>query len=118
MDCYNYLTSKWDVTKLPTMYISHHKNFDYNYKILENSYNIRILDININKLHKNKNNKYIKEFGNNIVNKLIDVYYDIVIEMFENTKFEQKNQQGQQVAIVELTKPIYQLVLERVFFLY
>ena len=26
--------------------------------------------------------------------------------MFENTKFEQKNQQGQQVAIVELTKPI------------
>jgi len=27
-------------------------------------------------------------------------------EMFENTKFEQKNQQGQQVAIVELTKPI------------
>jgi len=86
-DCYQYLTPEWDITKLPTMYISHYIDMNYEYKINENLYALN-MSVNINDLYNDPNNKYIKNFGIQIVNDLLDMYYKMVYEYFETKDYK------------------------------
>lgn len=75
------LGDEWDLTKLPTLYISHYHNTTYNYTINKSQKNIE-MNINLQQLYSDPNYQYIKNTGNNLILKIIDSYYDIIQSSF------------------------------------
>ena len=86
-DCYDFLTEEWNLTKLPTLFISYHNNIKYDYIIDESTYTIQ-LNLDINDICKDENYKYIKSFGITIINELINSYYDICSINYTNSSYK------------------------------
>lgn len=85
-DCLNYLPD-WNLTKLPTLYISHKYDINYDYNINEENYSIS-MNLNYQTMIKDQNYLYLKKIGNNIINKVIQSYYDISEKKFLENNFE------------------------------
>ena len=85
-DCLNYLPD-WNLTKLPTLYISHKYDINYDYNINEENYSIS-MNLNYQTMIKDPNYLYLKKIGNNIINKVIQSYYDISEKKFLENNFE------------------------------
>ena len=66
LDCLNYLPD-WNLTKLPTLYISHKYDINYDYNINEENYSIS-MNLNYQTMIKDPNYLYLKKIGNNIIN--------------------------------------------------
>ena len=81
------LNYKWDLTQLPTLYISHKFDVDYSYEIHEEFYNIS-MNINYKNICNDPNYIYLKKNGINIINQLIQSYYDICELKFMNSNYE------------------------------
>ena len=81
LDVYNFLGVDWNITKLNTLYISHHYDIKQSYDINENNYTINI-NTNLFDLYYNKNYIYIQNFGNHILNQIIQSYFDNSIKFF------------------------------------
>ena len=81
------LNYKWDLTQLPTLYISHKFDIDYSYEIHEDFYNIS-MNINYKNICNDPNYLYLKKNGINIINQLIQSYYDICELKFMNSNYE------------------------------
>jgi hypothetical protein len=81
------LNYKWDLTQLPTLYISHKFDIDYSYEIHEEFYNIS-MNINYKNICNDSNYLYLKKNGINIINQLIQSYYDICELKFMNSNYE------------------------------
>ena len=81
------LGSDWDLTTLPTMYISDFKDFKYSYKINLEQKNIS-MDLNIKQINSDPNTLYIKQFGNQLITDIIESYYHIIESSFENNDFD------------------------------
>ena len=86
-DCLNILNNKWDITQLPTLYISHKYDIHNDYNIHEDTYNIS-MSLNYNNMYNDPNFNYIKKFGIHIINNLIQSYYDICESKFSNSNYE------------------------------
>jgi hypothetical protein len=84
LQIFNY---KWDLTQLPTLYISHKYDVNYTYEIHEDQYNIS-MNINYKNICNDPNYIYLKKNGINIINKLIQSYYDICEINFMNSNYE------------------------------
>ena len=82
----NFLGSNWDLTKLPTLYISHFYNIDYKYTINESLKNIS-MNINLQDLYNDPNYIYIKNTGNQLITEITNSYYKIIETSFLNNDF-------------------------------
>mgnify|MGYP001213657019 FL=1 len=80
-DCLLYLSDKWDLTKLPTLYISHKYEKKYECKINEETYSIS-MNLNYPDIVSDLNYLYIKTRGIEIINNVIQSYYDITLVKF------------------------------------
>ena len=85
-DC-KILGDDWDLTKLPTLYISNYSETTYKYSINEVDKNIN-MNINMKELQSDKNFKYIEHFGNTLVEYIINSYYEITLLNFENANYK------------------------------
>lgn len=85
-DC-KILGDEWDLTRLPTLYISNYVETDYKYTINEADKNIN-MSINMKDLQADENFKYIEHFGNKLVKYIIDSYYEITLLKFENQDYK------------------------------
>lgn len=81
------LNNKWDLTQLPTLYISHKHDIDYKYNIHEDTYSIS-MDLNFNTMYNDPNIQYIKKNSLDICNKLIQSYYDISEYYFSISNYD------------------------------
>ena len=81
------LNNKWDLTQLPTLYISHKYDINYKYNIHEDSYTIS-MDSNFNTMYNDPNFVFIKKNGLNITNQIIQSYYDICESKFSVSHYE------------------------------
>ena len=86
LDCYEFLTEDWNLTKLPTLFISYYENIKYDYEIDENTYNIN-LNINTTDIYNDLNYKYIQQFGIKIINEIINSYYDMSLIYFDKSDY-------------------------------
>ena len=68
-------------------YISHKVDIDYSYEIHEEFYNIS-MNINYKNICNDSNYLYLKKNGINIINQLIQSYYDICELKFMNSNYE------------------------------
>jgi len=82
----NFLGNNWDLTKLPTLYISHFYNIDYKYTINESLKNIS-MNINLQDLYNDPNYIYIKNTGNQLITEITNSYYKIIETSFLNNDF-------------------------------
>jgi len=73
-DVYNFLGNDWNITKLPTLYISHYKNNNINYTIDTDNFNIS-MNINFTDIYNDPNYIYTYNFGIDILNKIINTYF-------------------------------------------
>lgn len=80
-DILTILNNKWDITQLPTLYISHKYDVEYKYTIHEKSYTIS-MDLNFNTIYNDPNFNFIKKNGIDISNQLIQSYYNICESKF------------------------------------
>ena len=76
-----FLGDDWDLTKLPTLYISHHYNTIYNYTINKTQKNIE-MKINLQQLYSDPNYEYIKNTGNHLLIQIINSYFNIIESSF------------------------------------
>lgn len=83
----DFLGPNWDLTLLPTLYINHQHNIKYNYKIDTQQKNIN-MNINIQTLYDDPNYLYIKKFTNELITKIIDSYYKIINQKFQQSDFK------------------------------
>tara|TARA_B110000902_G_C14257749_1_gene568595 strand:- start:884 stop:2167 length:1284 start_codon:yes stop_codon:yes gene_type:complete len=83
LQIFNY---KWDLTQLPTLYISHKYDVDYKYEICEEFYNIS-MNINYNTICNDPNYIYLKKNGINLINQVIESYYNISELNFMNNNY-------------------------------
>jgi len=86
-DILDILNNKWDLTQLPTLYISHKYDIKYEYQIHEEQFNIS-MNINYNNICNDPNYIYLKKKGSNIINEIIQSYYDICELKFMNSNYE------------------------------
>ena len=86
-DILTILNNKWDLTQLPTLYISHKYDINYKYNIHEDSYTIS-MDSNFNTMYNDPNFVFIKKNGLNITNQIIQSYYDICESKFSVSNYE------------------------------
>ena len=86
MDCLDYLPD-WNLTLLPTLYISHKYDIKYEYNIDEENYSIS-MDLNYQTIKNDLNYKYLEKNGHIIMNKVIESYYKICEKSFLNNNFE------------------------------
>lgn len=86
-DCLVYLTDKWDLTRLHTLYISHKYDKIYDYKINDETYSIN-MNLNYPDIVNDLNYIYIKSNGIKIINKVIQSYYDICVKKFIKNDLE------------------------------
>ena len=86
LDCYEFLTEEWNLTKLPTLYISYYNNINYDYTVDENTYNIN-LNINIIDVYNDTNYKYIQSFGIKIINEIITSYYEMSLIYYDKMDY-------------------------------
>jgi len=86
-DCLVYLTDKWDLTKLPTLYISHKYDKIYDYEINDETYSIN-MNLNYPDIVCDLNYSYLKSKGIEIINKVIQSYYDISVKKFIKNDLE------------------------------
>ena len=92
-DCINKLPD-WDLTKLPTLYISHKNDMKYEYTLNEDTYSIG-MNINYADICKDANYQFIKKHGLFIINKVIQSYYDICVSKFSVNNFDKSLFYGQ-----------------------
>ena len=83
LQIFNY---KWDLTQLPTLYISHKYDVDYKYEICEEFYNIS-MNTNYNTICNDPNYIYLKKNGINLINQVIESYYNISELNFMNNNY-------------------------------
>ena len=80
IDVKKYLGNEWDITKLKTLYISHYKESEIEYKIDENNCTIN-MNINIINLYNDRNYIYSQDFGICIINEIIKTYFKNSVRM-------------------------------------
>ena len=85
-DC-KFLGKNWDLTLLPTLYISHHYEKQYNYSINESYKNIN-MNINMKEIQSDENFKYIEQFGNRLIESIINSYYNMTQIYFEKNDYK------------------------------
>lgn len=85
-DC-KFLGNNWDLTLLPTLYISHHYEKQYNYSINESYKNIN-MNINMKEIQSDENFKYIEQFGNRLIENIINSYYNMTLIYFEKNDYK------------------------------
>ena len=86
-DILTILNNKWDITQLPTLYISHKYDINYKYNIHHDTFTIS-MDLNFNTIYNDPNFNFIKKNGIDISNKLVQSYYDICESKFILSNYE------------------------------
>lgn len=86
IDVYDFLTIDWDITKLPTLYISHFKENKFIYDIDNHNFTIN-MNFNIIKLYSDANYIYTKNFGLYILNEIINSYFNNSIKYIEKEDY-------------------------------
>lgn len=87
LDCYDFLGTEWNLTKLNTLYIDHIYPCDYKYGINESVYNLN-LNVKLDHIFEDENSIFIKNFGKKIIHSLIHTYYQNCIKYFKNTQLD------------------------------
>ena len=87
IDVKNYLGDEWDITKLKTLYISHHNDSNFQYNIDKNNYTIN-MSINIVDIYNEPNYIYCQNFGLYIINEIINSYFNNSIKYLYNSNFD------------------------------
>ena len=87
LDCKNFLGESWNLTKLPTLYITHKYDISNDYNINDEFYNIT-MNMNYINITNDKNYSFIKKYGIHIMQQIIESYYDIADKFFKENNYE------------------------------